>query len=292
MSFNAKVIDYGNGQQTRLYKQPVLSGEELKYLKQLSKNYAREERRLEIERFKANGGIPSWFPVCDYIEGKIKISDLHTFEYEKIDNSEHYAYTASNRAKKQVYELVRANVWEYFFTVTFSPEAVDRYDYGACYSKLSKWLNNMRVRKAPDLKYMFLPEQHQDGAWHFHGIVSNIGSIKLQYSHTRTKDGLVIYNCLDWQNGFTNVTRVKSSEKVSYYITKYITKELQDHIKGRRRYLASQNLDRPIKTDLSLTDEEIQNYIFSLDEITYMKTIDMCFNAVQYIESKKAETIA
>lgn len=286
MAFNTKVVDFGGSQQTRFYKRPVMSGDELKYLKQLSKDFARRERINEIERFKASGGIPSWFPVNDYIDGKIKIENIHTFEYEEIDNSDKYAETASNRSKKAIYELTRSNVWEYFFTVTFRPEdGFDRYDYDACYKKLSRWLNNQRLRKAPDLKYLFVPEEHKDGAYHFHGLVSNIGSLTLQDSHRRTKDGLIIYNCLDWKNGYTTATEVKDTHRVAYYVTKYITKELCDHVKGRQRYLCSKNLNRPVITDLNLSDEEQRDLVFKLDNITYTKSLDSFYNKVQYIES-------
>ena len=39
--------------------------------------------------------------------------------------------------------------------------------------KAHKWINNCKNRKARELLYLLVPEQHKDGAWHIHGLLCN-----------------------------------------------------------------------------------------------------------------------
>jgi hypothetical protein len=145
------------------------------------------------------------------------------------------------RTKQTVYDYARANLWEWFVTITYDPNKVNRYSYEETGRKLSNWLDNVRKRKAPDLKYIIVPELHDDGAWHFHGLLSNVGELRLIDSGHKTK-GMNVYNLPDWQNGFTTATKVQDSLRASNYITKYITKDLVNHTKGQKRYWNSKNL--------------------------------------------------
>lgn len=58
------------------------------------------------------------------------------------------------------------------------------------------------------------------------------------------KNAKEIYNInkRSFKYGFTTATKIESTEKVSNYITKYITKELIIMSKGQHRYLYSKNL--------------------------------------------------
>ncbi len=138
-----------------------------------------------------------------------------------------------------IIEYARANVWEWFCTFTFDPQKVDSFDYKACYCKLKQWLSNLIKRKAPDIKYLGVPEQHKSGRWHFHVLMANVGALELVQS---PKNG--IYNIGGWKYGFSTATVVKSSQRVSCYITKYITKDLIEHTQGQHRYIKSRNLER------------------------------------------------
>ena len=131
-----------------------------------------------------------------------------------------------------------------FVTFTFSSEKTDRYDYDECSRLVRRWLNNQR-RNAPDLQYLIVPEQHKDGAWHFHGLLSNTGNIKFIDSGKKDKQGNNIYNMAKWSNGFTTATAVTDVFKVSKYIGKYITKDLCELTKGKQRYFVSQNMPEP-----------------------------------------------
>jgi len=160
-----------------------------------------------------------------------------------------------NRTKNSVYDYARANTWDYFLTFTFDPDKVDRYSYEETSNKMSRWFRNMKQRKAPDIKYIAVPEQHKDGAYHFHALVSNIGEISLTDSTKRTKNGDIIYNCDNFKYGYTTATTVKDSLRASNYITKYITKEMCQE-QNRKRYWNSRNLSKgQVKTELVTGDQ-------------------------------------
>lgn len=61
------------------------------------------------------------------------------------------------------------------------------------------------------------------------------------------KNGKEIYNIdsRSFKYGLTTATKIADTEKVSNYITKYITKESVRMSKGRHRYLCSKNLTKP-----------------------------------------------
>ena len=157
-----------------------------------------------------------------------------------------------NRTKQKVYQYALANKWDLFVTMTFSPDMVDRYDYEECSKVLSFWLKNLR-KKYPDLYYVFVPEQHKDWAWHFHGLLGGIDGLELTDSGHKTKKGEVIYNITSYKKGFTTATYVNDMDAVSYYLTKYITKDLCLQTKGKKRYWVSRNIDLPMEEKFEFT---------------------------------------
>jgi hypothetical protein len=160
-----------------------------------------------------------------------------------------------SRARVKVSHMLKSNEWDEFVTLTFSPESVDRYDYDACLKLFQTTMRNVKHRKAEALEYLFVVEQHKDGALHLHGLLK--GTQGLTFSDTKNKDnaGRTIRNWTDWKQGFSTVTKVGSSSKAESYLSKYVTK--QDNIPiGRKRYLASRGIDRTVTTRLFLTDRQ------------------------------------
>lgn len=242
--YNVKSVTYqATGEQDIFtYKNPVMSGG-----KRTKKEVSEE---LEME-----------FP-----------KELTPEELQK--NADRSLKVSLNRTVNKVYDYARANVWEWFITWTLDPKKIDRYDYKAITDKLSKWLDNTRQRKAPDLKYIIVPEKHKDGAYHFHGLLSHTGELEFIDSGKKTKTKDKIYNLEDWTLGFTTATKVKDTLKASNYITKYITKELMNDTKGQRRYWNSKNLDIGlVETDVVLDIENIHNAL--KDEAKRHKIIDV-----------------
>ena len=202
---------------------------------------------------------------------------------------EHVSDVSLKRTKKKVYDYARSNDWEWFVTFTFSRDKVNRYDYDECIKKLSKWLNNLR-RSSPALFYLVVPEQHKDGAYHFHGLFSGIDEKQIVWTgkyvvkrqkglrsrFVRTRDK--IYKIGSYKLGWMTATLVKDKEKVTSYITKYITKDMLNGLYGRKRYWCSRNLVLPLEEVLTL--DETDRYILSqeLEEGSRFKKVSqVCY---------------
>lgn len=157
-------------------------------------------------------------------------------------------YDALHRTKTNIIDIAKSNDWEWFITITFDKQKVDRYNYDLIASKMKKLLNNLKQRKAPYLKYLLVPELHKDGAIHFHGLLSQIGDINAFKTNKKDKQGKDIYNFKDFNLGFTTATKVKDTKAVSNYISKYISLELVIIRKNKHKYWCSKNLERPKET--------------------------------------------
>lgn len=244
MSYNFKVFNFGDGKkQIRIYNQSV---------------------KTDFEREKENDDEELEF--CPFT------GNFELVKQEKIKDETRSKKVSNNRAKQKIYELARSNDWEYFLTLTF---AEDRYNYEKLTKRLSVWISNIKRDYAPDMKYIFVPELHKDGALHFHGIVSDIGKLPLVDSGLKDKNGNIIYNIDCYKMGFTTATKVTDSGRVASYMTKYITKDLMSYSKGKKKYWASRNLSKPNIKEYHIQNDEIEEFLIRNNEfITYEKTID------------------
>ena len=167
--------------------------------------------------------------------------DGSTVEQKKIENQ--------SRRKQKVYDLARSNAFEWFVTFTFDPEKVDRFDYDSCSTAMFDFTHLMA--KKGGFRWIIVPEQHKNGAYHFHGLVSGELNV-IRALHPKTGEPLVdkagrpVYNVLDYQAGFTTATPIFDQARASSYLTKYLTKNIQVP-KGKKGYWASRNLNKPVE---------------------------------------------
>jgi len=144
------------------------------------------------------------------------------------------------RAKSRIRELALCNRWDYFVTLTLSPEWGDRCDLPRWRKDLTHWLRDLHRRKGAEIKYLFVPEEHKKGGWHMHGFVRGIPADMLRaftlrerlpkYLRDKLQKGFTIY---DWpayrqKYGWVDLEPIRDAAAVSRYITKYVVKALQD----------------------------------------------------------------
>lgn len=285
MAYNVQRIEFLDAYQYRIYKNPV---QEKQYM-------AFEKGKILSDRIDQKIKDHVKTPWGDYAdEDNLEVIDIE----ERIQRRKRSIRVATNRAKSQIYNYARCNTWEWFVTITFDKEKVDRNDYKAVTKKLQKWLENVRSNHAPDLKYLFVPELHEKGGYHFHGLISNPGTIKLVDAinpHTGQKifkNNRQIYNIKSFRGGFTTVSMIEDSSRASGYITKYITQDLVCAIKGMRRYYQSMNLELPEKQYYFLSNDEIIEFLRKREKrITYRKDVkiqvDNYDQEIKYIEVSK-----
>ena len=272
--YNVKVkVFAGDSVQIRIYDRPVLDP---------GVSFSQSTGEI-YERKHPDGKIEIWNPFTEEWERVKDISD------EKLLRS----YISScNRSKSCIYDIARSNLWEWFLTFTFSPEFSDRYDYQECSKKLSMWLRNMKRRGNPDMRYLVVPEQHKDGAWHFHGLFAEVPAFQFVDSGKRDASGRVIYNVGRYKWGFTTATKVSDSGKACGYLVKYISKDLIEATFGKKRYWASRNCLRPVEKTYCIPG----NYLHKLQALEvdadFVKRVDTPMgNHVTYVELSHGESI-
>lgn len=211
--------------------------------------------------------------VWDSLEDKNKSESLRVSYIRTINN---------------IYDIARCNEWEWFFTFTFAPDKVkDRYDYAELSKVMSKWLSHVRERKCPDMVYVVVPEQHKDGAWHFHGLFRNIQGLTMVDSGHLDDQGRNIYNIQDFKLGFTTATPVDDSAKACSYLVKYITKELCAATPNMRRYWASKNCQRPTEEFCICEGDYLEKLQKLMVGSEYFKSVENEFQKVTYFEYKE-----
>lgn len=283
MPYNAKLIQYGNGTfEIRLYDS--LMDSNIKY-----------DSRVDIAKREDNA-LGQILRDIDDLHLKVKkaereekqlIYNPFTGQKEKlIDISDDSEFARSmrssrNRTIQSIYKYARQALWSYFVTLTFNQEFVDRFNYKECNDKVRNWLKHQHSRFAPDLKYLFVPEQHKSGAWHFHGLISDVGDMVFADSGHTTKTGQVIYNFSGWRFGFSTATSVTDTSRVSGYITKYITKDLCGATQYANRFLRSRNLGEPIEDEFLIEGDKSEFLKILVDslgvEMTYKKRYEGMF---------------
>lgn len=306
--YNVKLISYPNGTtQIRKYSKPLHTKKALNEYETFSFG--------EEEQMKRCGIVPKYFESGSYyVDGVLhKDYDIYTVNAFDKNISKHLPNTEKkkneqnkisdlihslNRTKNKIYSYARCVRWEWFVTFTFSSEKTDRYDYTECSRLIRRWLNNQR-RNAPDLLYLIVPEQHKDGAWHFHGLLANTGNIEFSDSGKKDGTGKKIYNMAKWLNGWTTATAVGDIHKVASYIGKYITKDLCKATTGKQRYFVSQNMPEPeVSVFLfdgvrDLTPEECENIkqieMNNPDDIKRMEEISAYYKTIYTKENIQKE---
>ena len=158
------------------------------------------------------------------------------------------------RARAQLRRLALANDFDYFVTLTLDPAKVDRYDPAAVTKKLNQWCDNMVRRHG--LRYVLVPEQHRDGAFHFHGFFG--GGVKVADSgHSRGGD--CVFNLPQWSLGFSTAQRLRGEYAAAVaYCCKYIGKQNGQRPLGRW-YYSGGALQEPRKEYAALDYRELKN---------------------------------
>ena len=164
-----------------------------------------------------------------------------SIERKEIDNMK--------RAKQMVWDLGRANHFDWWLTLTFSPEQVDdRSDYKCCSDALKKFTRYLYDHRC---RWLLVPDWDSHDGVHFHGLFSGDLKFVRAYSPYTGKPlfdnhGRPCYNIADYKLGFTSAVPLDGSPAVITYLTQYYTKNRKMQVpKGCKRYWASRNLIRP-----------------------------------------------
>lgn len=165
------------------------------------------------------------------------------------------------RARSEIFELAYCNDWQFFTTFTIDKRKFGRYDLQKYHKSFTQWLRNFNRKNGTQIKYLTIPEQHKDGAWHEHGFIMGLplehlrlfspdefksekeGGIRDKLLH-----GMPVYDFPAYHQkfGFCDFEPIRSPEAAAKYVTKYISKELSKSVtaSGAHLYYHSLGLEK------------------------------------------------
>lgn len=248
--YNVKIYRFLDKEaQIRFYKNPITSKSQ-KIDNTVDFEIQQSKKRCVIEGSQVD--------LKDYLKEKDSLEDKKQRSFR----------SSVNRTKNKIYEYARANRWDYFLTCTLNSKKTDRYNYDVCSVQISNFFKNIKKRKAKDMKYLLVPELHEDGAYHFHALIANVKGLNFVNSGHRDKRGRIVYNLEDYNFGWTTATKVSNTFRVSNYLTQYITESLCSTLPGKKRYWSTRNLNKPeIEKIYYANKNELYQYYKSIKKL-------------------------
>lgn len=127
------------------------------------------------------------------------------------------------RAAQKVYNITALNSWEWWVTLTFGSEGVDRHDHASVMAKLRVWLSNAVQRRSA--RYVAVWERHKRDREGLHVHMLYSGELPVVDSGHLDRKGHRIYNVTAWPWGFSTAIKVyENGEAITRYLTKYLVK--------------------------------------------------------------------
>lgn len=203
------------------------------------------------------------------------------------------------RAKSKIYEYALCNDFEYFVTLTLDAKKVDRSDIDNYIRKLSQYIRDLRKHTGQKIEYLLIPERHKDGTnWHMHGLLKGLRDLrKYDISENipkKMKDKILRYreenlDLYEWVGytqrfGFNCVEPIRNKEACCRYVTKYISKNLDNDMgvteKNKKKYYVSRGLKKA---------KNIKKGVIPIENITYDFECEYC--KIKWLDKNQAEEI-
>lgn len=231
------------------------------------------------------------------------------------------------RTKIALNMLLEMNDFDWFATLTFDKEKIDRTNDELVYYAYVKYINNIK-HQHPSLKYITVLERHEDGCIHFHLLLAgltpkqlglvNSGKVCCSWAYFKNKiaskeyfektkqdhinelqdtDGLPIYNVTTFPYGLTTVTRIVSRERCNSYVKKYINKDIGKSTEiFKKRFYYSRNLNVPeiVERLIGADFETPKNLMDYMSENPHFQNADFInynkdHNILQFWEDNKTK---
>jgi hypothetical protein len=199
-----------------------------------------------------------------------------------IDNLTRSLKCSKKRSLDNIFGYALSNKFDYFITLTFSPEFVDRdnnedikYHWKLFRQKLQYLFN--------DVKILAIPEKHPtSGKLHLHCLVGNCNLkqwlVKAYNPHTGKplkSKGKQVYNLELFDFGFSTVVCLdNNSLRVANYLSKYVVKDFGTLGYNSKSYYNTYNLDFKDKKLSFFGTKELTEFYNNNKEFVYKETKD------------------
>lgn len=195
-------------------------------------------------------------------EGRVSFDSLQNDETKEFRTDSIY------RTRKLLFEYGRNHTFDFldgcFVTLTFADNVTDP-------KITNKYFNSWRtsfVRKLKkhydvDLKYIGIPEFQKRGAVHYH-LILNINPRDHSELLPLQKGKFNMYDVFGWNHGFTSVFDFDLTDEnfnPILYVSKYLTKDLDNRLLGATKLLKSNNLTKPTIFELDIKNED-DNHVY------------------------------
>lgn len=228
---------------------------------------------------------------------KLNIKDIdldNLYKESRVDSPKEIMLSNAIRSNLNCQRIAKTNrhVWETFITLTFKENITD---ISIANKTFNAWRTNIKKLKS-DFKYLAVPEFQKRGAVHYH-ILSNLGIedkdiiLKQQKKTGKAVKFDDLYDVKYWTKGFARVDFIKNDYKKIYsYICKYMTKDIDNKLFGKKRYFYSQNLDKPFETYLNLSNSRDFDYFMNImkdSNIEYKSVYEDVYSKqkIEFVES-------
>lgn len=218
------------------------------------------------------------------IDSEVFYTPKGTINNEKLENN-------IARARSKIFEYALCNPWNWFCTFTLNKEKYNRYALEKFRKDFSQYIRDYNKKNNLHIKYLVIPETHEDGAWHMHGFlmglpVNHLRAFTLEehlpnYIRKKLLAGQEVYDWMPYRSkfGFTDLEPIRNRDACSRYVTKYISKELAIDINevGAHLYYCSQGLEKSLLMKRGSLNCEFSNPDFENDyvKIKWFKDIDI-----------------
>lgn len=200
-------------------------------------------------------------------KGNRDLDFVYLRDREEQSHNENKLDSNFSRARSMVLQYALCNPWSHFFTGTLDKQKMDRYDLDTYASRLMQFIRDKRKKYDAKFQVLLVPEHHEDGAWHMHGLVNGLPEDVLTPFAPPAPRRLIEGDFLNWpdyQNkfGFCSLAPVRDPIATAYYVSKYVSKDLSRRSGdlGKHLYFHS----RPLKKAEKMSD--VYMYDFRLDE--------------------------
>lgn len=158
-----------------------------------------------------------------------------------------------NRTKIQFQRLIQCNIstFKTFITLTFKDNVID---VESANKKFANWRTKVK-RIYKEFAYICVPEFQKRGAVHYH-LLTNLdvmnSEVIIPQVNAKSQNQ---YDVKYWSYGFSSVFTVNNINVIGY-MTKYMTKDIDNRLFSKRRYFYSNNLIKPVEYELDLSKME------------------------------------
>ena len=124
---------------------------------------------IKLKRYNNN-----YWSLCRFDDKSAYIKDYkyktlkkHWNDNFNVTDKEEIERISLSRTKNNIKNICLSNNFEYFATMTVNSENADRFSLQEVQDKMKKICKSIK-RKNSDFKYIYITEEHKDGAFHFH----------------------------------------------------------------------------------------------------------------------------